>query len=331
MTVKLPVVSNSETEAFLRCPRLRFYRFVLRRRPLTAVDVLLLGTLIHVGLESWFGVLMRGDPDVHPVDAALGAIERVAEKKQADALIRVQAEELVRGYHCRWIDERLDVVAVELEFLTQVSDPILGEPIAEVSGKIDAIVRVNDSEMVIEHKSTSSDLEPGSMFWQRTRMSSQLGIYYVGATSIGHVPAGAVYDVIAKPKDAEPLRHTPPEKRRYRKDGALYKGQSLVDEEPEAYRERLSAMIFASPDSFYARQVVIRLKREVDEAVSDLAGTVSMMRHCEETGNHPRNPNACFEYNRACEYHGVCLGLEDVRDDSKFRTARENNIGRGAQ
>jgi hypothetical protein len=191
-----------------------------------------------------------------------------------------------------------------------------------VGGKLDLVVRWNDDEYIGEHKSTSLDLSAGSYYWDRTKLSSQVGIYFLGARSLGFEPKGCIYDVIGKPRDAEPLRATPVEKRKYRKDGALYKGMALVDEQPEQYRERLRGMIRDNPGDFYARQMVLRLKSDIEAAYQDLAGQVEIMRHTEMFGEHPRNPDACFAYGRLCEYFPVCAGEDSIENDRVYRTAR---------
>lgn len=324
--MKLRVVTNSQMEAFRRCPRLHFFRYVLRRRPIVAAEPLILGTLIHAGLESWFGALK--DPSEKafssPLDFALIRIATAYDRMRVnEPLLKVQAEELMLGYHCRWIEEDVEVLGVEQKFLCDVVDPILGDSIGvKLGGKLDVALRIGGGQYMGEHKSSSFDLDPGSVFWEKTKMSSQLGLYFVGGRSIGYEFDGVVYDVIGKPKDAEPKRFTPPEKRRYTKAGQLYKGQSDRDEDPSEYRERLRFAIRNEPSRFYARQVVVRLKHEVIEAVADLAATVEMMRVCADRGIHPRNPDSCFLFNRPCDYWTTCVGESDIRDDTRFRTAR---------
>lgn len=330
--VHLPVVSNSELETFLRCPRLRYFKYILLRRPLRVAEPLDLGTLNHAGQEAWLRAIQSPN-DLSPLDYAMAAIEKKADKmgknpdgtwRRADDLLRVQSEELMIGYHCRWIDERWEILSVEQEFECDALDPVLKNVVGRLGGKMDAVVRIEPvlDQYVVEHKSTSFDFSAGSHYWERTRLSSQLGLYFYGAKSAGYRPAGSIYDVVGKPKDSEPKRATPAEKRRYRQDGGLYANQSEEDEKPDEYRERLRAAIQAEPERFYARRVVVRLSGEIDAAVADLCTTIEIMGMTERIGTHPRNVNACWDFGRRCEYYGVCTGEEDIRDDHKFRTAR---------
>jgi PD-(D/E)XK nuclease superfamily protein len=324
LTVKLPVFSNSELECFRRCARLHLFKYILLRRPIRSAAPLDLGTLNHAGQEAWLRAIQSPN-DLSPLDYAMAAIEKKALWIKADPLLRVQSEELMLGYHCRWIDEPWEILAVEREFECEALDPVLKTMVGRLGGKMDAVVKVGVDQFIVEHKSTSFDFSPGSHYWERTRLSSQLGLYFYGARAAGFRPAGTIYDVVGKPKDCEPKRATPAEKRKYTKSGALYANQSEEDEKPEAYRERLRAAIQEEPERFYARRMVVRLASEIDAAVSDLCATVELMNYTKKIGAHPRNVDACFDFARRCDFYGVCTGEENIRDDHKFRTSREKH------
>lgn len=322
--VHLPVVSNSELECFRRCPRLHLFKYILMRRPIRVAAPLDLGSLNHAGQEAWLRAIQSPN-DLSPLDYAMAAIEKKARQIKADPLLQVQAEELMIGYHCRWIDDKWEILAVEQEFECDALDPVLKTNVGRLGGKMDAVVKIGVDQFIVEHKSTSFDFSAGSHYWERTRLSSQLGLYFYGARSLGYRPAGTIYDVVGKPKDCEPKRATPAEKRKYTKSGALYANQSEEDEKPDDYRERLRAAIQEEPERFYARRVVVRLASEIDAAVNDLCATVALMGITTKIGAHPRHVDSCFDFNRRCEFYGVCTGEENIRDDHKFRTARSRH------
>jgi hypothetical protein len=70
--------------------------------------------------------------------------------------------------------------------------------------------------VLIEHKTSSSDIEDGSTFWKRLRLDSQASNYLVGAKAAGFEPTAVLYDVIRKPR-IKPYTATPVEKREYTK------------------------------------------------------------------------------------------------------------------
>ncbi len=130
---RLPLVTTSSLKCFRSCPRKYFHRYVQRRRPLASTAALRFGTLVHVGLEVWW---RTGD--------VYAAVDAMRAKGEPDPFELVKAEELLLGYHVRWIDERLEVLAVEEEFVAALINP---QTQAESrtyqrGGKIDALVRI---------------------------------------------------------------------------------------------------------------------------------------------------------------------------------------------
>lgn len=63
------------------------------------------------------------------------------------------------------------------------------------------------ARVVVEHKTTSADITPGSPYWRRLTLDAQVSLYLGGAGSL-------LYDVIRKPT-LRPLKATPVEARRY--------------------------------------------------------------------------------------------------------------------
>lgn len=70
--------------------------------------------------------------------------------------------------------------------------------------------------LIVEHKTSSSDVEEGSSYWKRLRLDAQVSTYMVGARALGFEPVGVLYDVIRKPR-FKPMKATPVEARAYTK------------------------------------------------------------------------------------------------------------------
>jgi hypothetical protein len=335
--VNLPIYTNSEIKTWRTCGRKHFYSYQLGYRTTDRSAPLELGDLVHVGLEAWlFAVQCKNIEGAY--DAAADAIEKHVERLNAtpkrppvDELLRVQAEELLLGYHCRWADEPIEVLAIEKEFVVDVLDPVFGEPLGiKLSGKLDGVVRVGPDVLILEHKTTSFDFGPGSHYWERTRLDSQVGLYFLGARSLGFDPIGCLYDVIGKPKSVEPKRATPPDKRKFTKEGVLYKNQSEHDESPEEYRTRLRAAIANEPGGFYARARVVRTETELGDSLLDLVQTVELMKASAAAGHNPRNVDSCFDFNRRCEFFEICTRAGSLDDAEKFRKSDRKHEELGA-
>jgi hypothetical protein len=101
------------------------------------------------------------------------------------------------------------VLAVEQEFRYELDDALIG-------GKLDALIRDNTTGKVyvLEHKFTASDATPGSAYWEKLAIDSQVSIYIDGAAILGHEIAGCIYDVIKRPEHEQKLA-TPMDARKY--------------------------------------------------------------------------------------------------------------------
>ncbi len=237
----------------------------------------------------------------------------------------VRAEVMIRGYDARWADdaEQYDVVAIEAEFRSKLTNPDTGASSRTwtLAGKLDGILRERGGEkrtLLIEHKTSSADVGPGSDYLKRLRLDGQVSIYYAGAAALGHQLDGVIYDVLIKPS-RRPLRATPPEARKFTKDGRLYANQREVDESPEEYRDRLIEAVSEAPNEHFVRAEVVRLETEVKDGLADVWAWGQTLREAESTGRHPRNPDACVRYGSTCPFFPVCTGEASLEDATLYR------------
>lgn len=208
------------------------------------------------------------------------------------------------------------------------------------------------TRVVVEHKTTSSDIGPGSSYWKRLTLDTQVS-QYLGAEERAE---GMLYDVIRKPS-IRPFKATPPEERKYtlpsskacpeckRKNGMapphlidgrvqcaegrivtdpggkLYASQREADETPEEFAVRLRADISEDPNKYYQRGVIVRLPEERREAARDTWLVAGSIRESMRLDAWPRNPSSCDAYGRTCDYWAVCAGETTIDDAARFRTA----------
>ncbi|MDB4997094.1 MAG: nuclease superfamily protein, partial [Myxococcaceae bacterium] len=207
---RLRVITTSEVRTFRRCPREHHFTYRLLVRARRTAEPLRFGTLIHHGLEKWFHTVS--------LDAAREAMWSM-KTKDTDAYELAKADAMITGYHHRWKDADLEVLAVEAPFECELINPLTGAPSKtyRLGGKIDAVVRLPDGRVaVVEHKSSAEDVSGGSVYWQKLRIDAQVSNYLAGARSIGFDATECIYDVARKPT-AVPRLATPEEKREYTK------------------------------------------------------------------------------------------------------------------
>jgi PD-(D/E)XK nuclease superfamily len=315
-------LTNSEVQVFRRCALEHYFAFVLGVRPLGSdAEALRFGSLFHVGLAAWW---LAYETPGEQLTAALEVMRPLAE----DEYDMARAECLMRGYDARWAGaEDVEVLQVEWQFQTPLLNPATGAASRTylLAGKLDALVRNrgDGAVYIVEHKTSSQDIGPGSQYWDLLRLDSQISTYFAGARGLGYVPVGCLYDVIGKTKHI-PLKATPEAARKYTKQGLLYANQRDEDETAEEYGLRITEAICADPDRYYRRGFVVRLEDEVREAADDVWQTARLMREARAAGVYPRNVGACERYGRLCAYHPVCTRTASLEDATRYE--RVDNV-----
>ena len=307
----LPLLTSSRLKDARACQRLHKHRYIDGYLPVEEAAPLRFGTMIHAALEAWW--------TTRPDDALTAALTAIpADAEPFDAAM---ARALMIGYDTRWGGQDYTVLAVEREFRVPLTNPATGAASRtwELGGKIDAVVQdAGGRTLIVEHKTTSFDIEPGGEYFKRLRLDSQVSIYFEGARAAGYAVDACVYDVLRKP-GLRPLKATPKESRKYTAKGYLYANQRDTDETPDQYFERLCAAIAEDPAKHYQRGDVVRLDAEMDEAMFDVWAIGRQIREAELAGRFPRNDDACVRYGRTCPFFAVCCGEASLDDAALYR------------
>jgi hypothetical protein len=344
------LLTVAKLRAFRACPRLFKLRYIDRMEPIKKSEALTFGNLFHAGLNAWW------NPALAPADRLDAALKALREYWQTnfrilDAWAGVTAEELIKAYDARWrFDDNVKPVDVEVAYDVPLVDETTGrESEWRRSGRMDLVVSVLvlDKYAVGEHKTSTEDLSPGSPYWTKLRVDTQVSEYMRGgAAHFGRPMEHVLYDVTLKP-DISPLRATPLDKREYTKgkpckkhatslacancDGSgwkeaprLVKRQRDRDEHPEEWRVRLQAWMAKQPFLF-ARNVIPRLEHELVEADRDAMQTAAMIDSCHDTGIWPKTDTSCMAYGRPCDFRDVCLGVASLDDRTRYRSKTYDN------
>jgi hypothetical protein len=302
LTMTMRTTTTSEARTYLRCRQEHQYRYVQGLLRIGTPSVpLAFGTAIHAGLEVYWRT--QGEDADGMMEAAL----RVGRELELDPYELVRVEVMLERYDRQWrpYAKAYEVIGVEERFLAERTGYVLG-------GKYDALVRTEQLPrrlVVIEHKTTASDIGPGTPYWARLPLDLQVSNYLLASGA-----AYVLYDVLRKPK-IQPRRATPPDRVRMRKDGHPYERTRTEDESLDAWRMRLHDAYDAEPGTWFARQEVVRLAHELVRAGRDMDALGQEIARAHEPGHvAPRNPDACHRYGAACDYEGLCLGTSTVED-----------------
>ena len=316
-SLHLPVITVSEQKTFHRCPREHMYAYRLGVRPLPVLDPLRGSALVHAGLAAWWQSAQQNLPREEWLRAAHARIATF----QEDPFDHVRAEELLTGYHARWTDPTLNLLGVQVTFDMPLLNPGTGAASRtyRVGGTIAALIRTTDGTVyVVEHKTSSEDIAPGSDYWRLLRLDSKVSTLFAGARSLGYEVAGALYDVVGRVR-LQPYEATAPEARKYKKDGTLYANQRDEPETIEEFRLRVREHVAAHPERYFVRGVAVRTEEDDHDAAFDLWQTARAIADAERMQRFPRNDQACMRWGRRCPYFGVCSREASIDDVTLYR------------
>lgn len=318
----MKLLTNSIRRKFGACPRAYQHAYVLLRRPAKDHEALAFGTLVHKALESWWDTAKE-----HRRLAAMDTLDMEREAGRCDPYQHATARALMDAYDRMYEHQELETVAVEAAFTAPLMNPDTGgvSKTWTLSGKIDAIARETDSGrlVIVEHKTTSSDLDQTSDYWPKLAIDGQVSGYYLGAMAMGHDVQDCIYDVIRKPT-MKPRKATPVESRKYTKAGAIYAGQYETDETTEEWEVRLTQDIAERPDRYFARKRVVRTESDMADYLFDMWAVGRNIADAENLGRYPRNPDSCSGFG-TCEYFPVCSGMASIDDPVLYKTIETPN------
>jgi len=322
------LLTSSRLRLYQSCPRAHHYRYEVGLTP-TAPETgaRALGTAVHAGLEAWWVAHKEGAPQ-YALPSAFRSAEDAFPFDDPFTLAMIRA--LVTGYDAAWSEwaATVEVIGVELPFEAPLTHPVTGAPSAtwRIAGKLDALVRLNDGRVaIIEHKTRSGDAAVGSDYRRKLTLDPQVSTYFEGVRALGYEADVCVYDVLCKPS-IKPLLATPEEKRRTKKDGALYAGTRLSDETAVEYEKRLIDTIAADRDRYLVHAEIVRsdAEREAHQwalwhAVRSIEETRRAARVARDVRAVPQSPASCFGTGHRCDFLDICEGTASARDETRFR------------
>lgn len=266
--------------------------------------------------------------------AALSALDglKVADEKQL--LIVAKCRGLIRGYHARWKDAPYIVDGVEETVESDLWNPESGRKSRSfrLAGKIDLTGWHGERRIIMDHKTASDDIaDPNSPYWRQLMVEGQASHYMLLEWLNGRKVDDAVWDVVRKPTISPKLLTKAEAKTAIMT--REYCGQRISDESVlalqetgretlEMYEERLAQDCTATrPEWYFQRRSVPRLDESIHEYAKELWEHSQEMLHVLRLERHARNSGACMNYNRPCEFLGICSGYDTPESDKWRRKA----------
>ena len=316
MTHPVRHLSHTAIQAYLACPRRFEWRYVRRLKKARKAGALRMGSLYHHGLD----LLKSGSTPEDAVatvwrlyDDVPGWI-RYPEDFEKWHIERETTARLLTAY--AYFTEPLDVVATEHELEVPIRNPATSHatPRFRFRGTIDAVIRLGGRLALLEHKTTSRDVSPGSDYLRRLRLDSQVSRYLIAAQLAGINATRMIYDITVKPT-IRPKRLTKKAKAELEAEGT-YHGQaideipeSLDRETPEMFGARLTLDICRRPEHCFRRFEVARLVEDLVDEQKDLWFQQQDIARAIRTGRFHRNTDVCLRPYR-CAFADLCLNGE---------------------
>ena len=324
-------LSHSSIQEFLACPRRFEWRRVRGLRKARKAEALRFGDHYHHGLDR----LKKGH-DVETVVAEIWGSYRDVPAWVHDLDPWLLEREICVRLLIAWnvFTEPLDVVASEMPFEARIRNPATGRTTRRfrLRGIVDGWIRLGDGRLaLLEHKTTSQEIEAHSDFLRRLRVDSQISRYLLAARELGLETGTMVYDLTRKPT-IRPRRLKKKEIAELRADG-VYCGQPILEipaslerETPEMFGARLTADLVERPERYFRRLEVARLDRDLEEEARELWLQQQAVARALRSGSFFRNTSACLSPYR-CEFADLCLsgvrpaGLEPGEVPEGFETS----------
>ena len=168
-------LTATSLNTFMRCSRLYFYRYILGYKPIEVAHSLKFGQIWHKMHE----------------DHLNGKQLQLSNDSDLDEKISYA---MMGSYLDHWSESQLDIIECEQEhYLPLVNYDTLDESTEFVlGGKLDSIVSDSSGRFFIfERKTSSENLDAGSVYWERLIMDVQFSMYCM-LTGISQ----GIYDVV---------------------------------------------------------------------------------------------------------------------------------------
>ncbi len=317
---KSDLLTNSRKSAARRCDRLHHYLYNLGYRPIHEdAEARHFGSLFHELRHRYFQYLMDQQADRDPNPELWAPFARDYEDQDPHLMAKLRATFM--GYVARWYGEDMQdvILGVEEPFKYPHTNPETNgiSRTWKEAGVTDSRRMRAGRHLFDEAKTTSDDITPGSEYWRRLRMDTQIA-QYNGASYPEGPFDGCLYDVVKK-VELRPLQATPVEKRKYRKDdGKLYANMREHDEAPEEYYRRCMEAISEDPELYYQRGEYYLTESDALESKHEAWLTGRRIADNLRQGTHPRNPDSCRKWGRLCPFFNVCVGDSELSDPMLF-------------
>ena len=258
-------------------------------------------------------------------------------KAKAHALFDIWRDE----FKSQILDQGYKPLEVEGEFVFPLTNPDNGLECKTFNeaGKRDGVMEDESGNIwLLEHKTSSEDISPGSNYWKRLHLDTQISKYLI---SLHHeFPErqimGVIYDVVKKPlqrfgsvpvldDDNKKIVRDENGNRVWNKNGTpkqsadSKKGHYVEtrDETIEEYENRLRNILEGDPGKWVQIQFVAQTDETLANYLEDSWNYAEQIKYFRRKNMWAKNPDQCLLYGQ-CEFLELCSGISSI-DGIRFR------------
>jgi len=327
------LLTHSRVQCFKTCRKKHWWAYEIGLRAEVDAKALRMGSIGHAGLDA----IKRCGSVEQAADVVHAAYATCPDNKDVYewAIERETVECLLRGYHWRWQDSRLEIVASEQEFHLPLRNQATGYPsrLWDLAGKIDGVVRLEDRRLAVqEHKFLGEPIGQESDYWRRLQIDPQVTIYTYAARESGYDTSTVLFDVVRKPTirpeavpicDGEGLKIVldADGERVLTKQGKPRQTGSTADSyvvqtrpmTPDEWAGKLLADIRKRPDFYFSRHEIARLDSDIADCLEELWDVQETMRDAQLRNRWYKTVgrDSC----PWCPYFGLCTSRYDPKDN----------------
>ena len=267
-------ISNNSTSIYRSCPKKYYWNYIKGLKPYKKSSALTLGSIVHSAFDMYYNGFSDLEVLKYINDTSNENIAK-ASPEEEESLVIVKYTALAM-----WLSYPKDLSVFE-EIKPEVEMKVELFPGVEVLLKIDGLVKQNGKYWIRELKTTGMSF---SQFENRCKSSPQCSLYTWAVRKSGIPVEGVIYDFIKKPLLRKRVNDT--------KDDF---GKRIVDD------------MKTRPEFYFKRHYSYRSDEELELFQADITLTAKDMLERFKSNEWYRNPDACWNFNSACQYMPICF------------------------
>ena len=267
-------ISNNSTSIYRSCPKKYYWRYLRGLVPFKRSTALSLGSIVHSAFDMYYSGASSDEVTKFIATTASEEIAKAPPEMSEDLLVMKYTALGMWLYYPKDLSIFEDIqpeLEVKIDFMDGVSLVL----------KLDGLLRRDGNMWIRELKTTGLSF---SQFEKRCETSPQCSLYTYAMRKSGVDVQGVIYNFVKKSL-----------LRRHIKENKEQFGRRILND----YQKR--------PEYYYKRHYAYRSQEHLDLFEEDLKTTArDILTRCKGE-DWPRNPDACWNFNSACEYIPICF------------------------